>query len=268
MKHFIHLFLTLFLAFSLSEIKSQVPDTLVPKIKNPDKVLRKIDIRSITQNGFNFWNDRFSGHWAGIHLGFNGFAKADYTGYNTRFMENELLRSNSILINPIQQSIGLQGNKNTVGLVTGLGFLFQNYRLNKNMSLQEDASGNVMPKPLINYDASQKSKFSIVYITVPLLAEVQIPVKNYQTRFHFSAGAFAGLRINSYANIKYRENGKREKLKTPDDYSISKFKYGLMASTGYRWANLFVTYDLVPLFDKDKGPLLTPFSFGFTLFSF
>jgi hypothetical protein len=268
MKFLRYYFIVVFFFLTFSEINSQVTDSIVPKINNPKRILRKIDIRSITQSGFNFWNDRFSGHWAGIHYGFNGFSNKDYSGYDTEFMKNDLLRSNSIIVNPVQQSIALQINKNTIGLITGMGLQFQNYRLDRYMSVQKDVSGKVQPKPLISFDANQKSKFAVVYITLPLLAEIQIPVKNYQTRFYFSAGVYTGMRIHSYTNIKYRTDGKREKLKTPDEYSLNKFKYGLMIRTGYRGVNFFTTYDLVRMFKKDKGPELTTYTFGLTLVSF
>lgn len=251
-----------------TESKAQLTDTIVPSIKNSDKFLRKIDIRSITQSGFNFWQDKFSGHWAGIHFGFNGFSNPDYTGYQTEFMKNDFFKSNSTFVNPIQQSISLQSNRNTLGLVTGLGLQFQSYRLDKNTTIQVDVAGKVLRKPLDNFDDNQKSKLSIVYITLPLLAEIQIPVKNYENRFYFSAGIYTGLRVNSHTKIKYREEGKKQKLKTPGDYSLNKFKYGIMVRTGYRWVNFFATYDLIPLFKKEKGPELTPVTVGLTLISF
>lgn len=74
----------------------QQSDTIVPVQKDPEKILRKIDIRKMNQMGFNFWKDNFSGHWAGLDFGFNTFLNPDYSGYNTDFMENDMLRSNSI----------------------------------------------------------------------------------------------------------------------------------------------------------------------------
>jgi hypothetical protein len=76
-----------------------------------------------------------------------------------------------------------------------------------------------------------------------------------------------GVRLTSHTKIKYRKEQK-EKLKVPDHYSLQDFKYGLMFRTGYRWINVFATYELTPLFKNDKGPHLTPFTFGITLISF
>jgi len=243
---------------------SQVADTIVPVDKDPGKILRKIDIQEISKEGFNFWQDQFSGHWAGIDFGFNSFIKKDYSGYQSEFMNNNLLLSNSTFINLIQQSIGLQHNRNTIGLVTGVGLHLQSYHLNQNTTIRRLENGMIEPQILV-FDHNQKSKLSIVSLVVPLLTEFQIPVNHYENRFYFSAGPYLGYRISSHTKIKYRIDGKKEKLKVPGHYSLHDFKYGLMIRTGYRRINLFATCELVPLFKKEKGPELTPVTFGITL---
>ncbi len=253
------------IAFGFSAF-AQEHDSIVPIRENPEKVLRKINIKSITRNGFNFWQDKFSGHWAGIDLGFNAFLNADYSNYDSKFMKNNVFRSNSLYINLIQQSIGLQRNRNTIGMVTGLGVHFQSYRLDKNTTIERQSNGIIVPKTLY-FDDNQRSKLSLVYITAPILAEFQIPINNYENRLYFSGGIFMGYRVSSHTKIIYR-NLKKEKLKTPDPFSIHDFKCSLMVRSGYRWINLFATYDLTNFFIKDLGPKLTPFSFGITLLRF
>ena len=125
-----------FLGFGLIS-NAQENDTIVPLQQNPEKLLRKIDIRKITNDGFNLWQDKFSGHLAGIDFGFNMFLNPDYSGYNSEFMKNNIFRSNSTYINFIQQSIALQHNRNTIGLVTGLGLHLQSYRLDQNTTIQK-----------------------------------------------------------------------------------------------------------------------------------
>lgn len=243
---------------------SQQADTIIPVDKNPKKILRKIDIRKM---GFNFWEDNFEGHWAGVDFGFNGFTNPDYTGYNLEFMKNDLLRSNSTYLNIFQQSIGLQSNRNTVGLVTGIGLQLQSYRLDNNTTIRKNENGKIEPE-ILYFDQNQKSKLSIVSLMVPLLAEFQIPVNHYENRLYFSGGVFGAVRLGSHTKIKYRIDGKKEKLKVPGHYSLRDFKYGLMVRAGYRWINVFATYNLVPLFKDDLGPELTPFTFGITLLKF
>ena len=264
---FLSFFLSAFLALSCSLMGfAQETDTIVPIKKDPEKVLKKIDIKSITRNGFNFWQDKFSGHWAGIDLGFNTFLNTDYSNYESEFMKNDLLRSNSWYINLIQQSIGLQHNRNTIGMVTGLGMQFQSYRLDKNTTIERIENDIIVPKQLY-FDDNQKSKLSMFYITVPLLLEFQFPINHYENRLYISSGLYMGYRVSSHTKIKYRIDQK-QKLKVPDHYSIPDFKYGVMLRTGYRWINVFATYDITNLFKPEKGPELTPFTFGITLLRF
>lgn len=264
--HFYRIFLLfLFLGFALIS-NSQESDTIVPAQQNPEKLLRKIDIRKITDDGFNLWQDKFNGHWAGIDFGFNIFLNPDYSGYDYEFMNNNIYRSNSTYLNLIQQSISLQHNRNTIGLVTGLGIHFQSYRLDQNTTIERLPNDAIVPKELY-FDDNQKSKLSIVSLTLPLLAEFQIPINHYDNRLYISGGLYFGYRLNSHTKIKYRIE-RKEKLKIPDHYSLHDFKYGLMIRSGYRMINVFATYELVPLFRENKGPQITPFTFGITLLSF
>lgn len=258
------------LVFSVCMITAsgQENDTIVPIQKKPEKILKKLDIRNITEYGFNFWQDKFTGHWAGVDFGFNTFVQQDYQGYETEFMKNDIWRSNSTHINIFQQSISLQANRNTIGLVTGLGLHLQSYRLDRNTTIERLPENDIIvPKEISHYDENQKSKLSVIYIALPVLAELQIPINHYDNRLYISAGLLTGVRIGSHTKIKYRLE-KKEKLKAPDHYSIHEMKYALMVRTGYRWVNLFFSYDLRPLFKKGKGPELTPLSFGVTLISF
>ena len=254
------------LGYTVQFLSAQETDTIIPIDKNPEKILRKIDARKIAQSGFNFWQDKFTGHWAGVDFGFNALVNPDYSGYDSDFMDNDIFRSNSLYINVIQQSISLQRNLNTIGLVTGLGMYFQSYRLDQNTTIERDPNDVIVPK-ILYFDDNQKSKLFIFSLSLPLLAEFQIPINHYDNRLYISGGLYLGYRLGSHTKIKYRTDQK-EKLKVPDHYSLHSFKYGLMFRTGYRWINFFATYEITPLFKENKGPELTPFSFGFTLIRF
>lgn len=242
---------------------AQETDSIKPIRKNAEEILKKINLNS---DGFNFWKDNFSGHWAGIDLGFNTFLNPDYTGYETNFMKNDILRSNSFYLNLIQQSIGLQRNRNNFGLVTGLGFQFQGYRLRDTTTIDITDNDVIVPKSF-HYSENQKSKLYLLSVTLPVLAEIQIPINNYRNRLYFSSGMYFSYRIGSYTTIKYRAEQK-QKLKITDNYSLQNFKYGIMARTGYRWINFFAMYELTQFFQEEMGPELTPFTFGITLLQF
>lgn len=262
--------LVLIICFLPFLLKAQENDSTVV-VKSPSgRLAGLIDIHDLTNEGFNYWNDEFKGHWAGIEFGFNGFANADYSKYpanEQNFMDNDIFRSNTLNVNLLQYSIGLQQTRNTIGFVTGIGMSLQSYRLDNNTTLVTDEDRNVHPQ-IQYFQSNQKSKLSSVYLDVPLLIEFQVPVRNYENRIYFSAGVTGSKRLETHTKVKYRKDGKREKLKSPGDYSIPDYKISGTVRIGYRRINLFASCDLLPFFQNLRGPVLYPFTFGLKLISF
>ena len=258
--------ITAFLALII-DIHAQGVDSSMVIHQKPETLLRRINIQNITQNGFNIWKDKFTGHWAGIDLGLNLFTFTDYSGYDAEFLKSKLLKSSTFIFNPVQQSIGLQRNKNTIGLVTGLGLEWKSYMLNSSTTFEKSESGKIVPRTLV-FDDNQKSKFSLFYLTFPVLAEFQIPVNHYKNRAFISMGFLGGVRLTSFTKIIYRVERKREKLKTPGDFSLHNFRSDFSMRLGYRNIQFFGNYDLVPLFKKDLGPRIFPLTIGITVLSF
>lgn len=251
-------------------LNAQENDSTVVVKSSSSRLAGLIDIRDLTNEGFNYWNDDFKAHWTGIEFGFNGFANADYSKYpanEQNFMDNDIFRSNTLNLNFLQYSLGLQQTRNTIGLVTGIGLSLQSYRLDNNTTLVSDEDRNVHPQTQY-FETNQKSKLSSVYLDVPLLIEFQVPVRNYENRIYFTAGVTGSKRLETHTKVKYRKDGKREKLKSPGDYSIPDYKISGTVRIGYRRVNLFASYDLSPLFQYLRGPVLYPYTFGLKLISF
>jgi len=261
------LFGVLLIAFFAS---GQESDSIVV-VKSPSgRLSRLINIQDLVNEGYNYWDEKFEGHWAGIEFGINSFAQKDYSNYSEGekgFMDNNLIRSNTLNLNILQYSKGIQQNRKTIGLVTGVGLCFQSYRFGNDITIKTDENRKVYPESLF-FDSNQKSKLSLFYLEVPLLMEFQVPVKNNADRLYLSVGLTGARRLETHTKVKYRKDGKREKLKSPGDYSIQDYKFAGAFRIGYRWINLFASYDLVPLFENHKGPELYPFSVGIKLISF
>lgn len=249
---------------------SQENDSIIV-VKSPaGRLSGLIDIQDLVNEGFNYWDEEFEGHWAGVELGVNSFIKSDYSLYpaaENNFLENNLILSNVLNLNVLQYSKGLQQTRNTIGLVTGVGLSLQSYHLNSNTTIELDENRKVIPQTLF-FDSNQKSKLSSVYLEIPLLVEFQIPVSHFANRVYFSAGIIGSKRLETHTKIKYRKNGERQKLKSPGDYSIRDFKVSGTIRMGYRWINLFASCDVVPLFEDRRGPELYPFTVGIKLISF
>jgi len=266
-KHFFSFVLLLCIVFfSAFASLAQSTDTIIPVHQNPEKLLRHVRLGQYQSNDETIQSNEFTGHLTGIDFGFNMFLNENYSGYDSEFMKNDLLHSNSIYVNFDHLSIGLQHNKNTIGLVAGVGLQLYNYRLNNNITIERDLFDVIQPVP-ITLENIKKSNLTILAVQIPLLAEFQIPVGSFGNRIYFSAGTYGRIRLLSHTKVKYKLE-KNEKLKTADNFSIRDFGYGIMVRTGYRWVNLFATYDLVPFFKDNRGPELTPFTFGVTLISF
>lgn len=265
-----HLILFVLAAIMASLAFSQENDSLVV-VKSPSgRLSGLIDIQDLVNEGFNYWEDEFEGHWSGIEFGFNGFLYPDYSMYpleHRNFLGNDLMRSNVLNLNLIQYSKGIQQTRNNIGLVAGLGLSLHSLRLDNNTTVSIDENRKIYPV-LHYFDSNQKSKLSTVYLEVPLLIEFQIPISHNANRLYFSAGITASKRLETHTKVKYRKSGKREKLKSPGAYSIRDYKVAGTIRMGYRWINLFASCDVVPLFEERRGPELYPFSVGFRLISF
>ena len=210
---------------------------------------------------------KFEGHWAGFEWGFNGFMDPNYSinmKDDLKYLELRQGRSWNLNLNIMQYSLGFGTDK--IGLVTGLGFEFNNYHFRNNTNIHVVDGITVVDSTYIDMNVT-KTKLATTHLTVPLLLEFQIPTYNDRHRIFLSAGVIGGVRIGSHTKVVYEDNNdKKEKVR--DDFNLSAFRYGLTARIGYRGLKLFANYYPTALFEKDKGPEIYPFSVGLILLSF
>ncbi len=205
---------------------------------------------------------KFKGHWSGAEFGFNNFLDDEFSMARKdeeKFMDLNTGRSWNFNCNFMQYSIGLV--KDRFGIVTGLGFEFNDYHFDGNNNIQKDSLGIIASKD--DYPTSlNKSKLTTTFLAVPLLLELQLlPVKRSK-RIHISGGIVAGLKLGSHTKVVYEINGKKEKDKSKDDFNINPLRYGVTARIGYRTLNLYGNYYLTPFFEKGGNPELYPFNVG------
>lgn len=211
----------------------------------------------------------FKGHWAGVDLGLNNYFSQPLDASlppSSRFMDLNTGKSVTVGLNLFQQSIGLQKNNNKVGLVTGLGLTFNNYRLDSEYILGRDDAGNT--SYTISDRDVKKNKLTTTFLTVPLLLEAQIPTSHSNRPFFISGGLYSGFKLRSHTKVVYYDDGGKEKEKSRADLNVNSFKYGATVRVGYRFIKLFATCDLSQMFQKDQGPELYPWSVGLTLINF
>ncbi len=207
---------------------------------------------------------RFQGHWTGLNVGYNNLLTSagsfEYPD-EYRFMEMNAGKSVGVAANPWQQSIKLQRRGN-IGLVTGLGVEWNNYRFDSQYVLTRDENtGNTTyytePNPV------KRNKLTTIYLNMPLLLEFQIPTGRDRSPLYISGGAIGGVKLGSHTKLVFTDEGKQ---KNKDYFNLTRWRYGITARMGYKSINLFADYYFSPLFEKDKGPDLYQVSAGIFIY--
>ncbi|NQT78669.1 MAG: DUF2807 domain-containing protein [Bacteroidetes bacterium] len=248
---------------------------------------------TVNENGNVKWCKvrlrKFNGHWAGVELGVNGYLTKDYDmkfSPEDEYMDLRMEKSIQVNLNIYEQNIALSRNQEW-GMLSGIGLSWNNYRFRRPTTLNPDSSY------LVGYIdegiSVRKSKLAIAYLQIPLIFEWQNHTLRQRNSFHVGLGVVLGVRLWSWQKKYYDELNKQytltqydpatgqyidkwqrtspnyNKTHTYDDYHLQPFKADATFRIGWGYVNLFATYNLVPMFRKDKGPELHQFAAGITL---
>lgn len=202
----------------------------------------------------------FRGHWAGIEAGFNGYRHGSSTVLPGQIEYMSLETNNSICfnLNISQINIGLGRH---VGIVTGLGLNWNNYRFEHKNSIIIGSDGEISEFIPVSSVAVKRSKFSTLYLNVPALFEIQIPA-GFSNSLNIAGGVIGGIKLNAWTKVVF-EDGK--KSRTNGDYNLNLLRGGVTARVGYRNLMIYGTYYLSQWFQEFSGPEgynLEPFEIG------
>ena len=231
--------------------------------------------------------NKFNGHWAGIELGWNGWVNDNFDmTYPAGQQYLNLNNARSLMVNLNRFEFNLNLAKNHLGVTSGLGFELHNYYFSNSTFLVKDSM------ELVAYNIVDQSgkpadmkvnKMFISWLTVPVLFEYQTNSKMRMNSFHFAVGVIGGVRLASYTKQEYYARNTDYYLKDDDgklvgmfnsgdkpyrtkgQYHLNTFKADLTARAGWSFLNLWATYSLTPMYQKDQGPVLYPWSVGITL---
>lgn len=220
------------------------------EIQNEREVVRE---KSYVRRG-----QRFRGHWAGLEFGFNNILTADNSftlPSDIDYMNLHSGKSNNFNFNFSQLSFGVIRH---IGFVTGLGINWNNYRFDGNFNIKKMSDGTIDSVwPLATL---KKSKFSTVFLTLPVMLEIQLPVNNHH--LNIAAGPIGAIKLGSHSRMVFEDG---EDIKSFSDFSLNMLRYGATARVGYGNFQLYGTYYMTPLFRTGKGPggnNLYPFEIG------
>ena len=201
---------------------------------------------------------KFDGHWDSFDLGGNILLDKDYSMYpsgTSDFMDTQIENSLEFNFNFAEYDFGFCSY---VGIVTGLGLNWNNYKFSEKITVRPDENGLLQPidLPVENY---RKSKLTTVYLTAPLMFEIQIPGQS--ERMFLAGGVIGGLKIGDYTKYKIG----KEKYKDRGDYHVNPVRWGYTARAGFGDFGVYATYYNVKLFEDGFGPATTPFTVGITM---
>ncbi len=204
--------------------------------------------------------DRFRPHWASFSMGLNNYVTADKSlSLPPEWSLLEVNTNKSFEVNINFAQVGLNIIKQRLGLVTGVGFKWNNYKFrNTNTVLSSDSTIlKFEEKPEVN---GKMSKLTTWYLMIPILIEFQIPTQGKE--FYISAGVEGGLKLSAHTKIKTNDN---TKFKDRKDFFTTSLDYRLTARLGYGNFGIYGAYSMMPLFEKNKGPELYPLAVGVSL---
>jgi hypothetical protein len=201
---------------------------------------------------------KFRGHWSGIEFGFNNYVTSGNSMVLPSDIDYMTLRSgksSNFNINFAQLSLGLARH---IGFVTGLGLNWNNYRFDGNNNIIQGNDGVI--DELDPGAKLQKSKLATLFLNVPFMLEVQIPVDH--NHLSIAAGPIAAVKLGSHTKMVFEDG---HTVKSFRDFSLNMLRYGTTARVGYGNFQLYGTYYMTPLFHTGKGPGgydLYPFEIG------
>ncbi len=252
--------------------------------------VKKHDFDNFSMKGCPFMHKKgkYNGHWAGIDLGWNGYVNSDFNmtyPANEQYLNLKSSRSMTVNLNPIEFNLNLV--KNHFGLTSGLGFSLNNYYFSGSYVLLPDSIALVAYKVVDqkgNTAAMRVNKLFVSWITVPVIFEFQTNPKIKINSFHVSLGLIGGIRLQSYTKQMYKndddmtyylqdQSGKIIASVNIDDrcaikhsqFHLNPFKLDATMRIGWSFLNLWSTYSITPMFQKNQGPELYPWSIGVTL---
>jgi len=206
---------------------------------------------------------KFNGHWGGVELGVNTFHTSDYSLYETTPHQGDdffdLNHAKSLTINLNIAEAAFSNDRKTVGLVSGLGFSFMDFRFDQpDHTIVKGSTPTHFLEPLYFEKVADKSKLNVVYLTAPLILEIATPLKLNAHRLTLAGGVIGGLNIGAHTKVKY--GGSKEKER--GSFNLNPLKYELTGRIGLGEFCFFANYGMTPLFRDGKGPELVPLTIG------
>lgn len=232
-------------------------------IEEDDSTIVKVEKDKKWWQTENTGNDNVQ-HFNGLYLGITGLRNPQNTlNLNPSTIKLDYAKSFNVNVNLFEKSARIIGEYFKVS--TGLGLNMASYRLMDNIELVKTPTGIAEIKnPTVNY---RKNDLNTATLTVPILFGIstsQMQDKGFKLAF----GGEAGYLFNSNIRRKYDMGNETFKPKVKSDFYLNRFTFSAIARIGINDITFYGQYNLVSLFEKNKGPEIYPFVVGIRLLQF
>lgn len=145
----------------------------------------------------------------------------------------------------------------------GLEISFSKFSFKKDVTLVSQQAGDDFETILVGLDSVspgtnfKKSLLKSTYIEIPLEVTFRTNRQFPKRSFKITLGAKAGYLVSAKTKIKFLEDGQDKITKQKEKYNLKPFKVTLVGKIGLGKIGLFYNYDMLPLFNDDKGPSKT-----------
>lgn len=150
----------------------------------------------------------------------------------------------------------INGRRTKLSLYYAAEASWNNFMFQEDLLVQKGPNSvlfDAAPEPL------KKSKLTTFALQLPVVPRLSFYSASGRKVFHIGLGGFVGYRLDSYTKIKQQND---DKLHEHGNFYLNDLRYGLVGHLGIVKTNLFVKYDLNPVFQAGKGPDVRALSFG------
>jgi hypothetical protein len=208
--------------------------------------------RTTVRRGVNSWKSGID-----FQVGLNTWIRPANQGLGNQAAPDLLpLGSRYLSVAFSQRPTLVDGKRAKLSLYYAVEGAWSNYMFQDDILLQKGPT-TVQFAP--SAESLKKSKLTTFNAQLPVVPRLSFYNAAGRKVFHIGLGGFVGYRLDSYTKIK-RQND--DKSREHSNFYLNDFRYGLVGHLGILKTNLFVKYDLNPVFQAGKGPDVRALSFG------
>jgi len=230
------------------EVEVRINDGIYVKVNDHDEV----DIKISSNLRFGM-----------IDLGVSTY-RHNETGFNLPseldFMDQRLIKSTNININLIRHRLPFAKDK--LGFEYGITIMSNKYFFENNFRVLDNQESFLDAVQLTD-ENFRKNRLTADYLVIPVNFVFRSNPGDLGNSLNIGLGGYGGFLMSS--NHKIKGGDLDGKVKTKDDFGLTKFVAGLEARLGFGPVNLYAQYALTDMFRPDRGPDLRQFNFGVTI---